>query len=115
MGRVDIDGDRLYALVQEYQTRPAEQGLWEAHRRYIDVQYIVSGRERMGVANIHTMQLGEYVMEKDFQPMTGTGNDIEVFPGSFIIFFPEDGHMPGLKVNEPERVKKVVLKVKIES
>jgi YhcH/YjgK/YiaL family protein len=112
-GRMDIDGDNLYALVQEYVTKPAEQGMWEAHRKYIDVQYIVSGQERMGVANLRTMQLGEYVPEKDFQPMRGRGNYLDVFAGSFVIFFPEDGHMPGLCVNAPEAVRKVVLKVKI--
>jgi YhcH/YjgK/YiaL family protein len=112
-GRMDIDGGNLYALVQEYFTRPAEQGVWEAHRRYIDVQYMVSGQERMGVANLRTMQLGEYVSEKDFQPMSGKGDYLDVLAGSFVIFFPEDGHMPGLCVIAPEAVRKVVLKVRI--
>jgi YhcH/YjgK/YiaL family protein len=112
-GRMDLNGDNLYVLVQEYNTKPAEQGMWEAHRKYIDVQYMVSGQERMGVANLRTMQLGEYVTEKDFQPMSGRGNHLDVFAGSFVIFFPEDAHMPGLCVNAPESVKKVVLKVKI--
>jgi biofilm protein TabA len=74
---------------------------------------MVSGQERMGVANLRIMQVGEYVPEKDFQPMSGIGNYLDVFAGSFVIFFPEDGHMPGLCVNAPEAVRKVVLKVKI--
>jgi YhcH/YjgK/YiaL family protein len=100
-------------LVQEYVTKPVEQGLWEAHRKYIDVQYMVNGAERMGVANLRTMQLGEYVSEKDFQAMSGTGNYLDVFAGAFTIFFPDDAHMPGLQTNDPESVRKVVLKVKI--
>ena len=114
VGRIDIDGNRLYALVQEYNTKPEEQGIWEAHRMYIDVQYLVSGRERMGFAHLNAMQLGEYIPEKDFQPMSGSGNHVDVFAGAFVIFFPQDGHMPGLCIDTPEAVKKVVLKVKIE-
>jgi YhcH/YjgK/YiaL family protein len=110
---MDIDGDNLYALVQEYVTKPVEQGVWEAHRRYIDVQYMVSGTERMGVANLRVMRLGEYSAEKDFQPMIGTGNFLDVFAGAFVIFFPEDAHMPGLQASQPEFIRKVVLKVKI--
>jgi len=113
-GRVEIDGDNLFAIVQEYATRPADQGVWEAHRRYIDVQFMLDGRERMGFANLSTMQLGEYVPEKDFQPMQGAGSTVEMFPGSFVVFFPEDGHMPGLTIQYPEKVRKVVVKVKLE-
>lgn len=114
LGRVEIDGDQLYALVQEYVTKPASEGKWEAHRKYIDVQYVASGQERMGFANLRSMQLGEFVAEKDFQPMTGVGNHVDVFAGSFVIFFPEDGHMPSLCVQAPEPVRKVVLKVSMQ-
>jgi YhcH/YjgK/YiaL family protein len=113
VGRIEIDGDNLYALVQEYTTKPAAQGVWEAHRRYIDVQYLFSGHERMGFAQLSTMQLGEYVPARDFQPMSGTGNHVDVFAGAFVIFFPEDGHMPGLCVDAPEPIRKAVLKVRI--
>ena len=110
-GRIDLQGDALYALVQEYTTKPAAQGLWEAHRRYIDVQYLLSGHERMGFAQTSTMQLGEYTPERDFQPMSGTGHTLDMFPGSFVVFHPQDAHMPGLAVNAPEAVKKIVVKV----
>ena len=114
LGRVEVDGDNLYALVQEYVTRPVEQSRWEAHRSYIDVQYMFRGRERMGFANLSAMQLGEFVPEKDFQPLTGVGNFVDVFMGAFVIFFPEDGHMPGLCSGTPEPVRKIVLKVKLK-
>jgi len=112
VGRTDIPGEKFYVLVQEYNTKPNEQGKWEAHRDYIDVQYVLSGRERMGFANLKTMQLGEYIAEKDFQAMNGAGNYVDVFAGSFVIFFPEDGHMPCLCVDQPEAIRKVVLKVR---
>lgn len=112
VGRIDLDGDRLYVLVQEYNTRSLEQGKWEAHRRYIDVQYVTSGVERMGFANLGTMQLAENIPEKDFQALSGSGNFVDVFAGSFVVFFPEDAHMPGLCVEQHEPIRKVVLKVR---
>lgn len=113
LGRTEIDGDNLFALVQEYTTRPVDQGKWEAHRRYIDLQYMHKGVERMGFANLRTLQAGEYVPEKDFLPLDGSGNFVDVFAGAFVIFFPEDGHMPGLCAASPEPVRKIVLKVKL--
>ena len=47
-GRHEIDGDRLVAIVQRYRTRPPAEAVWEAHRRHIDVQYMLEGTERMG-------------------------------------------------------------------
>lgn len=112
IGRTDLDGDNLYVLVQEYDTKLPDAGKWEAHRKYIDVQFLMRGVERMGFANLHTMQLAEYIPEKDFQALSGSGNFVDVFAGSFVIFFPEDAHMPGLCVVQPEPIRKVVLKVR---
>lgn len=112
-GRMEIDGKNLYILVQEYLTKPVEQGIWEAHRRYIDIQIILSGQEQMGFAALSTMQSGEYAPEKDFQSMTGAGNFLTVFPQSFVIFFPEDAHMPCLNAATPEKVRKIVFKIRI--
>jgi biofilm protein TabA len=112
-GRIDIQGDDLYALVQEYTTRPVGQGVWEAHRCYIDVQNMVSGQERIFFAPVETMQLGTYVEEKDFLSMTGDGSPLDLFAGFFVVFFPEDAHMPGLQVGTPEFVRKIVIKLAV--
>ena len=112
-GRINLRGDDLYVLVQEYTTKPADEGKWESHQKYIDVQYLVSGVERVGFAHISTMQLGDYLPEKDFQAMTGSGATLDLFPGSFAVFHPEDAHMPGLQADGPAAVKKVVVKVRI--
>jgi biofilm protein TabA len=113
IGRHDIDADNLYALVQEYTTRPFEQGKWEAHRKYIDIQHMVSGIERMGFANLAFMQLGEYFPDRDFQSLSGLGSSVDVLPGAFTIFFPQDAHMPGLCVDQPVPIRKVVLKISV--
>ena len=112
-GRVDIQGDQFYVLVQEYTTKPVEQGIWEAHRRYIDVHFVLSGRERIFFAPLEKMKLGIYVPEKDFLPMTGDGLPVDLFAGFFVVFYPEDAHMPGLQVNTPGSLRKVVVKIKI--
>jgi YhcH/YjgK/YiaL family protein len=112
-GRIDLEGDNLYAMVQAYTTRTPEQGIWEAHRRYIDVQYIISGRERILFAPIEQMQLGIYIPERDFLPLTGNGSTLDLSASFFVIFYPEDAHMPGLAIDFPEPVKKVVVKVAV--
>jgi len=112
-GRIDLNGDALYALVQMYTTKPAGQGIWEAHRRYIDLQYLVSGRERILFAPLEQMQTEIYVPEKDFLPMTGRGSILDLTAGFFVVFFPEDAHMPGLTIDFPGPVKKVVIKVAV--
>ena len=62
-----IRGEEIFALPQQYETKPQSVGKWEAHRRYADIQYIVSGRERMGISNIAQMRVTEkYDAEKDF-------------------------------------------------
>jgi YhcH/YjgK/YiaL family protein len=114
VGRTDLRGDDLYVLVQEYITRPPEECKWEAHRRYIDVQYVEKGCERMGFAHIRSLRAGEYLPEKDFLPLSGAGHHVDVFAGSFVVFFPEDAHMPGMSAGTPEPVRKIVLKIKIE-
>jgi YhcH/YjgK/YiaL family protein len=104
----------MYALVQEYNTKLKEQGKWEAHQRYIDLQYVVQGAEGFGYANIHHLQQGEYDISKDFLPLQGEGGIIIVKSGSFILLMPEDAHMPCMAIGEPAPVRKIVLKIAVE-
>jgi YhcH/YjgK/YiaL family protein len=112
-GKVEIQGNQLYAMIQEYNTKPRAKGFWEAHRQYIDVQYVVQGVERMGYANLAHMRAGEYQADKDFLSLEGEGNFLVMPAGMFIILTPEDPHMPGIAVDEPQSVKKVVVKVAV--
>ena len=112
-GRIELDGNRVFALVQHYNTKPKEQGVWEAHRKYIDIQYVAEGRELMGYANLGHLQAGEYDGEKDFLLLKGEGSYVLMKPGTFVILMPEDAHIPQVAVDAPEPVKKVVIKVAI--
>lgn len=113
-GRYEIDGSTIYALVQEYETKPREKGVWEAHRRYIDVQFVADGIETMGYAPLGNLAVSQaYSSEKDCELFTGTGDFITAGKGMFLVFFPEDGHMPCLIKDKPVKVRKVVVKVAV--
>jgi YhcH/YjgK/YiaL family protein len=114
VGRHEIDGTNLYVLVQEYNTKLKEQGLWEAHRRYIDLHYMVQGTEGIGYANINHLQQGVYDESKDFLPLHGEGELITLKSGYFVLLFPEDAHMPGMAPGSPAPVRKIVLKIAVE-
>lgn len=113
VGRHDID-DSMYVLVQEYMTKPKADGKWEAHRRYIDLQYVVQGAEGMGYANIHDLEQGEYIPEKDFLPLFGEGEQIALRSGYFVLLFPEDAHMPSMALGESKPARKIVVKIAVE-
>lgn len=115
-GRYDLDGDRLYAIVQSYTTRPAEQVKWEAHRKYIDIQFLLSGRERIGYATVEKMVCpDEYNKDKDVQLAESTENPsyLLLSTGDFAILFPQDAHQPTCEDEFCSDVVKVVVKVLI--
>ncbi len=115
VGKIPILGEQIYALVQDNTTKPRDQGVWEAHRKYIDVQFVAAGVEEMGYANIQTLTVKKpYDEQADFALFTGSGSFVTVPAGSFTIFFPEDGHIPGSAVDDqPAAVRKVVIKVAV--
>jgi len=114
-GRYEIDGDDLFLLVQHYDSVPAENKKWETHRRYIDIQYIESGCELIGFGEMSAMTVDTpYSSEGDGELYTGDGIMLPMQSGSIAIFYPGEPHMPGVAVNAPESVKKIIVKVKAE-
>jgi YhcH/YjgK/YiaL family protein len=115
--RYDIDDDNIYAPVSEYLTKNEEDARYEAHRKYIDIQYVISGSEMIGIAPLSQKQetLEPYSAENDIEFFTVTGDENRLAtPDRFFIFFPEDAHRPGLKVDTNSMVKKIVVKVKVD-
>lgn len=115
-GRIDIEGDGIFALPQSYQTRPTEQARFEAHRQYIDIQLVLSGAEGMGWAFAGDLKISEeYDRDRDVLFFESPGNftRLEVFPRSFALFYPSDAHAPGLALPGWEKVKKVVVKIRM--
>lgn len=111
VGRHEIEGESLFATVSDYTPKPVAQGRWEAHRRYLDLQFVASGVERFGVAPIGRLDAGEYIPEKDITWLTGPGDYLTLAAGQFIVLWPGDAHMPGLDAGVPGPVRKVVVKI----
>jgi YhcH/YjgK/YiaL family protein len=117
--RVKISGEKIFALHQSYLTKPLSEGRFEAHKRFIDLQYIQTGTELIRVAS----RIGglEGIERKSTEPYDRT-RDLEFFqltegsnllmkPGMVAILYPEDLHAPCLASGEPELVQKIVVKV----
>jgi YhcH/YjgK/YiaL family protein len=112
-GRYDIDGEAVYALVQRYTSKRPDQGRWEAHQRYADLQYVAEGRERMGYGQLARFGRGTYDPAKDIEFLTGDGDFVLLGAGDFIVLWPGEVHMPGMAVGAPAAVRKIVVKIRM--
>ena len=107
---------RVKAIVSEYETKVKNEVGYEAHRKNIDIQYLLKGEERIACLPIEKLkETTPYSEEKDaaFYTASIQPQEMTIGGGYFAIFFPQDGHMPQLSVSEPMMVKKVVVKVEI--
>lgn len=115
-GRVEIDGNLAYAMVHDYTTKPVMEAKWEAHKKYIDVQTLLSGKEQIGVAYTPDMREAEvYDEAHDLQFLTGQGRYLDLASGFFIVLGPDDAHQPGLAYDQAEPVRKLVIKVAVNA
>lgn len=112
-GRHTVDGDRVFAIVELYQTKPMADGFWEAHLKHLDVQCVISGEEQIGYAPVSSMVAEPYDEDRDFYKLKGNGNFVTLRPGMFALLKPQDAHMPGISIQESRQVKKIVIKVRI--
>jgi len=112
-GEYEIDGRDLFAIVADYKLKPLEDGRLEAHRRYVDVQFMARGGESIGfVSRGEQPVISEYDEERDFALYGGPSSLFRLKARMFAIFFPQDLHMPG--IGDPvEGVRKVVVKVRV--
>lgn len=113
VGRHALEGDALVAIVSDYETQSADRVPWEAHRRCIDVQYVHRGVERIGYAPLESLSVNGYDASRDLVTATGSGSFATLSAGSFAILWPDDAHRPGVWVDGPVRVRKIVLKVAV--
>jgi YhcH/YjgK/YiaL family protein len=111
--RVEVDGKNIFALHQSYTTKPVNEGRFEAHRRYIDLQYIASGTELIRIAPLpEGITTDPYDSETDLEFFhLKEGSDLLLKPGMVAIIYPEDLHAPNLANGDPALVQKVVVKV----
>ncbi len=93
-GRREVEGEALFYIVQSYTTKPREQGAWESHRKYIDVQYVVEGIERIGWAPTTQLSVTKpYSAESDAALYSGDGDFIVARQGTFLVLWPDDAHI----------------------
>ncbi len=113
-GKYEIDGDRIYASVVCGETTPMEELKFEAHKKYLDLQYIAEGEEIMVYAPLSACaQETEYDAATDFYLFSGKGNEMKAKAGDFYLLHPFDAHAPG-KGYSTTSFKKVVVKIKVE-
>ncbi len=118
-GRHHLDGQWLIAIVQRYQPKPLADAVWETHRKYVDVQYVFQGAERIGYAPLveGTPLVRPYDEEADVELHNVEGDFFELSAGSFAVFGPRDIHAPGLAPARSPidlRVHKVVVKCRVQ-
>ena len=118
LGRHDLDGDHCFALVQTYETKPQEKALFEAHRKYIDVQFVFSGRETILWAPLASMKEETMAYDESKEAalwkLVPDVTPLHMSAGHFAILYPQDAHAPCIEWEKPEQVFKVVVKVAME-
>ncbi|MEC9615115.1 YhcH/YjgK/YiaL family protein [Escherichia marmotae] len=118
-GVVEIDGKNIYAQIIDLTTREAVENRPEVHRRYLDIQFLARGEEKIGVAiDTGNNKVSEYLLEQRdiiFYHDSEHESFIEMIPGSYAIFFPQDVHRPACNKNAPAAIRKIVVKVALSA
>jgi YhcH/YjgK/YiaL family protein len=114
-GKYEIHKDKVIMLVNNYQTKSSEECKLEAHKKYIDIQLMLIGNEKIGHFLLENESPSEeYSEEKDVMFFKEEYSSFQLRRNEFAIFFPNDVHMPGIVLNSFESVTKIVMKVKVE-
>ena len=116
LGRTEIEGDDVYVLLSEAETRPPDQVQFEAHRRYIDIQMVVRGQESIGVtpvAGLVTTEPYDPARDIEFFAIPPQSQTLALDAGNFAVFTPKDAHRPSLHFNGPHVSRKAVVKVSV--
>ena len=112
--RVELKGGDVYAARFTYETIPAEESFFEAHRKYLDIHLMLRGSERVEIAPPECLTEFDRAEANDFYAYRGEGDyKLVLSPGDFLVVFPGDAHRIKMQVDGPKTVSKVVFKVKI--
>jgi YhcH/YjgK/YiaL family protein len=112
-GKYPIDGENAYASITDVPTRTLDAAKWESHRKYIDLQYVIRGEEKIGVTPLASATVTvPYNEAKDGANYTADGVYYTATPQEFYLFFPSEVHRPNIKVDGFDTDKKLVIKIK---
>lgn len=113
-GHYEID-EKSYVNVDCYETKSHDKCFPEAHKKYIDIQIILSGQERLDFENIEKLLIkDEYDSQRDvlFFEIPQNSNTVYLEQGSFVMLYPQDAHRPQMTAADtPQKVKKAVVKI----
>ena len=116
-GRVELDGDNVFLSCNQYETITLENAKVEAHRKYIDVMYMVEGEEFIYVKPTCMLKNIKSEYDSSIDALLATRDDdaipIRLTAGCFVVLFPQDAHAPACCVDCPISVKKIIGKVRI--
>ena len=116
-GRHTVDGDAIYINVAEYETKPVQSAMLEAHRDYIDVMLVLEGEERIGYCDLSAAGKTVKPYDASIDALLAEIPDGVSFeymhPGDVVVLFPEDCHAPGLDTDGPHKVRKFIAKVRV--
>jgi biofilm protein TabA len=112
-GRYNIDGENVFATITEGAPKLMDSTMWESHQEYIDIHYVINGKEKIGVAPLSSAKvIKKYNAARDLTFYKAKGKYYTAEPGVFFIFFPEDAHRPNLATEGTKAVKKLVIKIR---
>jgi biofilm protein TabA len=113
-GRHVIDGTNVFAIVTEAPTKDYDKTAFESHQKYIDLQYVITGKEKMAKTTVTSVAVSKPYDEKaDIAFYTGEGKIYKVPAGTFMLFFPTDAHRPNITAGGNKVVKKIVIKINV--
>lgn len=113
---VHVINPRVKAIVSEYETKAVNENGYEAHRKFIDIQYLLKGREKnccLPIEKLKETKAYSEVKDAAFYEADVPAHELMLGDGYFAIYWPQDGHMPCLSADGAEKVKKVVVKVEM--
>jgi biofilm protein TabA len=111
-GKYAIEGTDAYAMIAAGPPKNIDDVKWESHRKFIDLQYVIAGKVKLGVAAVSSATVtAPYDQTRDAANYTAQGKYYQATPEEFFLFFPQDAHRPDIKVDGYDTLKKLVIKV----
>ncbi|MCF8298089.1 MAG: YhcH/YjgK/YiaL family protein [Saprospiraceae bacterium] len=107
--------DTLFVLVNEYETNTNDVSILENHKKYIDIQIILSGREKVAFSSSYVSLHQQYDFEADYELVKTKPIFMDFEAGFFFVFYSGEYHRPGIAYNVPEQVKKIVFKLESQN
>ncbi|MBI3943536.1 MAG: YhcH/YjgK/YiaL family protein [Chloroflexi bacterium] len=115
-GRVEIDGEEVYAIIQSYDTLVNDTPTFEAHQKYLDIQYVAAGEEVIGWTSLENLNVTAPFSEA-IDAVLGTApafTPVHLTDGQLVVLYPTDAHAPRLAAGAPSQVKKIVVKALVQ-